>query len=729
MAFFWGIALAIGVCIPFFGTHRLLLLDWSFGPVQAVTNEATLGLNGGLLAGNFPSVMMALLNHVVGPFETWLPIFAFFPIATVGIARLVKSSRWAQIAAASLYAVNPFVLNRIFAGQLTFLLGYALLPFALASAVRSPSLKVMRWLVVPVWWGVLTALSPHFAWIYGLVLLAVAFLNLVYGQLRSMRVLIWFVLSSAVFAAMSAYIYLPTISTTLPTKVGATSLALYRTSSDPHFGLYANLLALYGFWRLGPGPQLAKDVITGWPFLMAALLVIIAVGMEHNLRFRYHFEQLALHEGIDTPMSNARTLRRDSQPPDADDTQRRIQLALILLVIGAFGYFLALGNQGPTGGLFTLLYDRLPFFAIMREPQKFLVLLIQAYAVFFGWGVERLLQMYKARNRAVAVICALVVAIAMPLGYTANIFNGLSRQLVPSSIPSSYSQANTLMGKGDGNVLALPWHLYMSYPFTHNRVVANIAPGVFDRNVLSGDNVESGGVESESTSRRSLYLESVFSNGHRLQNFGALVAPLGVEYISLSKTVDWGSYSWLNRQHDLTLVLNSPSLEIWRNTSYFGVGQSVASLTKVSTFQELLRLPSVNALSGAVYKNFRVPSSTSVSDSSSKTSPIKHQVNIVREVSPVAYKIGPGAPGWVEVDASYQKGWTLNGHSAVDSVEGTLLVRVDSRGGTLVFSPWSSVRTGYIVSGGVLFLCVALLVSSRWREKLKTASEPGDDEF
>jgi hypothetical protein len=137
----------------------------------------------------------------------------------------------------------------------------------------------------------------------------------------------------------------------------------------------------------------------------------------------------------------------------------------------------------------------------------------------------------------------------------------------------------------------------------------------------------------------------------------------------------------------------------------------------------------VKALSGAVYKNFRVPSSTSVSDSSSKTSPIKHQVNIVREVSPVAYQIGPGAPGWVEVDASYQKGWTLNGHSAVDSVEGTLLVRVDSSGGTLVFSPWSSVRTGYIVSGGVLFLCVALLVIGRWRERLKTVSEPGDDEF
>jgi len=44
------------------------------------------------------------------------------------------------------------------------------------------------------------------------------------------------------------------------------------------------VLALYGFWRTGPGPELPKDVIIGWPFIMFAILVIVGVGAWYALR-------------------------------------------------------------------------------------------------------------------------------------------------------------------------------------------------------------------------------------------------------------------------------------------------------------------------------------------------------------------------------------------------------------------------------------------------------------
>ena len=45
------------------------------------------------------------------------------------------------------------------------------------------------------------------------------------------------------------------------------------------------------------------------------------------------------------------------------------------------------------------------------------------------------------------------------------------------------------MGNGQGRALYLPWHLYMAYPFTGGRVVANLGPTSFRRPVISGDNV------------------------------------------------------------------------------------------------------------------------------------------------------------------------------------------------------------------------------------------------
>ena len=100
------------------------------------------------------------------------------------------------------------------------------------------------------------------------------------------RIAYWFVLSVVTFAVMSAYIVLPHSATNLPTRVGSVSLALYRTTGDPHLGLFGNVLSLYGFWRTGPGPELPKDVITGWPFLMFAILMIIIYGVWHALRDR-----------------------------------------------------------------------------------------------------------------------------------------------------------------------------------------------------------------------------------------------------------------------------------------------------------------------------------------------------------------------------------------------------------------------------------------------------------
>ncbi len=723
-----GIVIGLGVCAPLLDGGRLFLLDWSVGPHAAIVTPSGLGLNGGLTTGVGGGLLVALLNQVLGSTSTWLPILAFFPIAAVGAGRLAGRSLWSRVAAGTLYAVNPFVFNRLYVGHFALLLGYALLPFAVRAAMRSISSPGLRWCVPALWWAGLTALSPHFAWIYGIVILGVAAVAFLTKQYSLRRVIGWFATCVGAFTIMSTYIILPNGSTNLPTQVGSVSLNLYRTNGDPHLGLFANVLALYGFWRSGPGPELPKDIIIGWPFIMFAILVIVAFGAWYALR------RTPVTEGW-TGSENTQQVERltgqvlaatTAAVPDRAAVDRTLaleqkKLAMLLVLVGVVGYFLALGNQGPTGGLFLWAYDHVPFFSIMREPQKFLMLLALAYAVLFGWGVERLSQVDISPSRSGAIMTAAFLGVVLPLGYCSTVFDGLAGQVTRSPLPSAYQRADVLMGTGAGNILDLPWHLYMEYPFTNGRVVINVAPTTFRRNVISGDNVEGVGVATQSTSPRSAYLEQLYENGNRTRVFGALVAPLGVQYVVLAKAVDWASYSWLNDQIDLKLLLDDRSLEVWRNLAYEGVGQRVAKVTTVAGIAGLLTLAKNHELgAGAVVTSERSKSSPSSSSTPPQSSPsvsASTDPRSVIQLSPVAYRISSGAPGWVTVDTPYQRGWSLNGKTATATAEGTVLVRVGAKGGVLRFTPWGLVRLGYIISAGAFILFEFVLIMEPRRRK------------
>jgi hypothetical protein len=728
-----GIVIGLGVCAPVLNGDRLFLLDWSFGPHVVISSPAALGLNGGVTTGIGGSIAMALMNRVIGGASTWLPMLAFFPIATVGAGRLAGRSKWSRVAAGTLYAVNPFVFNRLYVGHLALLMGYALLPFAVNAARRSISSPTIRWLVPALWWAGLTSLSPHFAWIYGLILLGVVIVDLATKR-NPLRIVVgWFTTCVGAFALLSAYIILPNSSTNLPTQVGAVSLDLYRTNGDPHLGLFANVAALYGFWRSGPGPELPKDAIIGWPFIMFAILVIVGVGIWYAVRSR------PIPDEPESPDDNSELARSSYQSSldkkilSAEDTEHSAQfdqrrLAFLLLFVGVVGYFLALGNQGPTGWLFLWAYNHVPFFSIMREPQKFLMLLALAYAVFFGWGVERLTQSDLSLSRFGALATAVFLSVVLPLGYCATIFDGLAGQITSSPLPSAYQQADELMGAGAGNVLVLPWHIYMEYPFTDGRVVANVGPTTFRRNVISGDNVQADDVETQSTSPRSAYLQQLFDDGNKTKEFGELVRPLGVQYIVLSKAVDWATYSFLDHQNDLKLVLDDRSLEVWRNLAYEGVGQRVTKLASVSSFAGLLTLAKFNELGAGAVVTRSGSASTGVQSIGSPKAGTSTSKPTVEQISPVAYRISSGTPGWVTIDAVYQKGWSLNGRAAKATAEGTVLVRVGASGGILEFTPWKLVRLGYIVSGGVFVaLLLVLAIEPRRRRRTSTASiTPGE---
>ncbi|MDA8183041.1 MAG: hypothetical protein M0035_01200, partial [Actinomycetota bacterium] len=485
--------------MPYLGGGWLLILDWSLGPRQAALPPYTYGFVGGLVDALPLGVFLGALVHLAGATGSWLVPAAVIPLATWSASRLVAGDLPARLGAGLLYALSPFAFQRATAGQFGILLPYALLPFLVSSLLAAPEATGARRYAPVLWLAVLVGAAPQFAWIAAVVVLAVLVVR------HRVRDLPWLAGLGAGALVTNAYLLFPLLGHPLPVRTGPANLTAFATRADPHWGLVVNVLAGYGFWRVPPLSP--KDEVAAWPLLLAVVLVLAVVGAVAAVR----------------------------------DPTRRTK-ALVLVLAGTAGFFLALGTKGPLATPYAWAFAHLPLFAVMREPDKFAALVVLAEAVLAGWGIEALAG--RRPGRAGAGL-ALLAAVALPLAIAPTWFDGLGGQIRGSRYPAGWAAAERLMGTGEHQVLFLPYELYLSFPFTHDIVVANPAADYFSRPVISGDNLALPGLPTLATSRRGAELERLFAEGPSLQDFGALVAPLGVRYVVLAKAVDWPSYLWL----------------------------------------------------------------------------------------------------------------------------------------------------------------------------------------
>jgi hypothetical protein len=593
MPFLLGVALAALACYPFAG-GRLLLLDFVSGPHQPLLPATAFGLDGGQAEGVPLAVAFRLLDRLLGQTGSVVPAAVFFPLATTGAARLVRSAALpARIGAGLLYAVNPFVFDRLYAGQLGLLLGYALLPFAV-TALLDAARESDRICLAACWAAATVMMSVHFAWILVPVAAAITL-----STPQRVRALLRLGAVAAGTAAISSCLLVaPLLAGVRPAGTLA-QLAAYRTRADPRVGLLVNVAGLYGFFRHGPTEP--KDLFSRWPALLAALLLIVAVGYVAVLRDAAH------------------------RPA-----------ALAILAAGAAGFFLALGDQGPTGGLFRLAYEHVPGFVIMREPDKFAVLLALAYAYGFGHGIAWL--MAGSRPKAIWATSA-ALAIALPLAYTPNLFGGLGGQVKASEVPSSWSTASRLAGKD--TVLFLPWHEYFPATFTGQRAIANPAAFYFAGTVLTSQNPGTGYAFAAEDPEH-VFLDTLLGHPAGLARLRVALANLGVRFVALAKVADWRDFAKVADAPGMHLVYSSSSLELF----------SVA------------------------------PTATEILDESR-----------VRFLDPVDYRVLPGRPEVVALPVPYSRGWMLAGRPAMRLADGQAGILAPAKGGVVHYGPSTGVLT------------------------------------
>ena len=523
------IVLDAAILGPFLGRGSLHLLDFGDypeGPHPAFTPSA-FGFPPGI-TGRRPRFMPCSTGcsraFIGRPFHL-LPFATVAPLACAGFWRIFPRRGLAIGIATVLFTVNPFVYERMASGQVYVVMGYSLLPLLLALAIRPLNSLVATAGLGGLIFTLDVAVSVHYLFIAGFLLLAVAAAHLCRREIRAS----WACGGIAACGAiLNLYWLIPAAraTRTMQSHVTALDLSVFQTVSDRTWGLAVNVAGLYGFWR--PGAPLVKNHISGWPFLLLAMLLVAWLGL---------YEMWAR----------------------GGSSGRALALSCGTLVI--FGGLLAVGAEGPTGAIYVWLFGHVPGFKVMRESEKFSSLIALGYAVCFGAGTEAVIRSLARIWRKVVCVCC-IAALPIVYGYTELWgFDGYAR---PAVYPASWAAADHSMSPG-ATALALPWRAYLQVPWLGDRVVANPMQGYFARPLITADDLEAGPITTETSNPRSLFLQYCFSKANRISEFGRILAPLGIRYVILAKSAGDRSYSWLGRQRDMKSVFDTAAIAVYEN--------------------------------------------------------------------------------------------------------------------------------------------------------------------
>lgn len=431
-----------------------------------------------------------------------------------------------------LYMFNPFTYTRLMAGQWLVLLGYALLPWAVASLWRlmqKPSVRTM--LMALIWTAAIGLTSIHTV---GFVILAAVVLFAISGKEYIKDRIKWCLALIAGWLGINALWIIPLLfhkSSTAAqiSSFGSGQLHAFASTGSVLGSVPLSTLLLQGFWADPQGRYYLPSHLGWW----WGIVVILLAG-------------LVIKGSVKV-------------------IQTRDKLGMSLLILATIAWWLGMGiGSNWSAGTTNFLVNHLPFYRGYREPQKWLMLLALAYAymaaVGTGWVSD-----VVGKHRPSLQLSAVYAAAFLPILYVPMLLWGAGGQLVSAQYPSDYSTVKRILDYSgtDTKVLVLPWHLYLPLSYA-KRVVANPAGHYFSQDMIISDNLELAGVPpTESTKLYRLLDDQLLPQGPYRTDAVVQLAPYNIEYIMVLKEADYTRYTWLDKQSGLTLVQDSAHIALY----------------------------------------------------------------------------------------------------------------------------------------------------------------------
>jgi len=438
------------------------------------------------------------------------------------------------------YAMNPFTYARFMDGQYTVLLGYALLPFFALALLKMIFDKdyskhsVFRLSLITLLISIISihAVGYMVVFIFAAIVVRVRQVRPGIAQLK--KLLKPLGMAFVIVLIVSSYWTIPIFTSNTPREQLVSNfdnryLLSFRTDGTNGISVVTNVLSLNGYWGDREGRYILQRQASPIWFLLAITMISLT------------------GYGFYLSRSNPR--------------------ARALLLSAIIGLVLAVGIAAPPFSSFNqFLYNHLPFYRAFREPQKFVSLIALFYAVMGGAGLNYLLKNKKLKNQT-SKTWLVTLALLLPVVYTPTFIWGFNGQLKSSQYPKDWAEVNNqYIKKAKGSVLFLPWHQYMYFGFA-GRVISNPGPIYFDGNVIAGDNAQIGLLETQLANIRSDRIAKALASKSPAE-IQKVLKNYDIQYILLSKNVDWRNYSFLDNQSQLIKSKETSTLKLFTNSTY-----------------------------------------------------------------------------------------------------------------------------------------------------------------
>src|SRR3989338_7529923 len=443
------------IILMLFLTQYLFYLDWYTTPILKIT-EPFFALREATYSGLSFLLFRKLLSFFIATSVLQkLSIFFIFFLSGISMHNLINTkSQIPKYFAGVFYMINPFVYIRFMAGHLLILLAYAILPFMVNSIIKffdNPNRKQVT--KTCLWITLIAILNMHILFLT-LFLFLMFFLHGLIKTKERRNLLKSTMLLGLSFLLLNTFWIIPlmTAESTKISQITSDDLAAFQTRSGGWNELLSTLM-MYGVWRENAYILPISIIPSYIYFPLFALILFLTI---HGY--------LSCKEKYKTP----------------------------ILITGITAQLLAVGVGHPWfRDIFTFLFENIFVLRGFREPQKFVALLVFAYAFLAAYGIDNILEQIKRKK---VKILASVLIMAIPFAYTPTMFNSFWGQIKTTDYPSDWYEINSYLNQDtqDFNVLFLPWHLYMDFKWIPNseKRIANPATAFFDKPVIQGDNVE-----------------------------------------------------------------------------------------------------------------------------------------------------------------------------------------------------------------------------------------------
>ena len=529
---FAGITLAI--MLPLYQSGFVFLLDMVFTPHLDPGNY----LKDGALSASLPITILIELFSFVLPLDIiqkiilsavlFLPGFLMYKLA-----KLFLPMKWAALSGI-FYMLNPYVYERFLAGHWYVLLGYAFFPllvkFFLEFLERLNNKNFLKFALL---FSVYPILSLHWAYISFWFLILLGAVHLIINKKKLSKNFLkklakYFALVIPCFLIINSFwlfnFFSPSGSYY---KFSLNDFAAFTTKADPNFGVFFNVLSLYGFW--GSDFFLPKDFSPYWWILTLAVLFFSVYGI-YKLGFA---NKLTAGNKIATTLILTLTI------------------AFIPVVLLSVGY----GSE-ITKPLINFLSELLPGFKGLRETEKLVGLLAFSYAVLIPAG-----GLAYAKKQKYAFPLFLLI----PFLAAWTIFWGFSGQLQTSDYPQSWYQANKILKEDQNNkLLFLPWHGYPNVPFANNAIISNPAPKFFQIEVIAGKSIDNVYLlECD----QGIWDKKILAMLHGFETLDENIEFLQLQNIThliLAKFPNWERYGFLEESDKLQKIFETDDLVLYK---------------------------------------------------------------------------------------------------------------------------------------------------------------------